>query len=196
MSKILFILSIFFPLGIFSQTNAYLKKGELMIGEQTELVYEFILPNHSKPSFQAHSKIIPCNKRNGVSMINSGEPAELEIIGEFKDTIIKQKNSKLWRGIYKITVWDTGFIIIPPQSIVFEDSTYQFNPLLLTSKMPKLVEGKDIYDIKETFVEIENDYFAVFKTYWWAFLLLLGIIILGIYLFKRKKEKKFKQRKP
>ena len=90
MKNYLVLIALFLSGILSAQTNAYLKKGELQIGEQTELVYEFMLDKNDKnPTFQAYSKIIPCNKRLGNSFINTGDPIELEIIGAFKDTIIE-----------------------------------------------------------------------------------------------------------
>lgn len=189
MKNYLVLIALFLSGILSAQTNAYLKKGELQIGEQTELVYEFMLDkNEKKPTFQAYSKIIPCNKRLGNSYINTGDPIELEIIGTFKDTIIEKKGFNLWRGTYQITVWDSGQVVIPECRIVFKDSTYNFYPLMLSVSMPKTENGKDIYDIKESFVEIETDYFSWLKDFWWIWtaLILLGIIF---YILRKRSKK-------
>ncbi|MFN5417903.1 MAG: hypothetical protein ACK5B9_12665 [Flavobacteriia bacterium] len=193
MKNYLVLIALFLSGILSAQTNAYLKKGELQIGEQTELVYEFMFDKKEKqPSFQAFSKIIPCNKRLGNSFINTGDPIELEIIGAFKDTIIEKKGFNLWRGTYQITVWDSGQVVIPECRIVFKDSTYNFYPLLLNVSMPKTENGKDIYDIKESFVEIETDYFSWITDFWWIWtaLILLGIIF---YILRKRSKKPVKE---
>lgn len=187
--KVLLTYGFLFSLTLtWGQGSSYFKKGELQIGEQTTLTYEIVLPNKIvKPLFQHHSKIIPCNRRNGNSYVNTGAAAELEVVGEFSDTVVAQGSSFLWKGQYTITCWDTGQFLIPPTSIIIEDSTYDFNPVLLKVSAPKTEEGKDIYDIKESFVEVNFDVIAWLKTYWWIFV----IILLGIgfwYLLKRRKK--------
>lgn len=176
---------------LLAQSSAYIKKGELQIGEQTELVYEFPFEGDAeKLQFQPYAKIIPCMRRSQTSAISSGDPVELEILGEFKDTILSKKGYKLWRGTYKITVWDTGYLVIPPASIIYRDSISDFVPVLLTVKMPKLEDGKEIYDIKENFVEVENDYFSWFLDWWWAILLFAATLVMVIILVRRSRKPK------
>lgn len=175
-----------------SQTNSYLKKGELKIGEQTELTYEFSY--HDNPDsiiFHPFSKIIPCYKRTKVSSLNNSETSEIEIIGQFKDSLIKKNNINIWRGTYRITIWDTGYLIIPPTSLIFKDSIYDFEPVLMHITIPQKVEGKELYDIKETYVDIETDPIFWLKSYGWILVLILIIIGLVFY-FKRKKQAKTK----
>ncbi|MCE3295500.1 MAG: hypothetical protein K0R65_1214 [Crocinitomicaceae bacterium] len=181
---------------LLGQSSAYVKKGELQIGEQTELVYEFPFEGEAQNlKFQPYTKIIPCLRRSQTSMVSSGDAVNLEIIGEFKDTILTKKGYKLWRGTYKITVWDTGYLVIPSASIIFNDSISDFVPVLLTVKMPKLEDGKDIYDIKESFVEVENDYISWILTWWWAILLFIIALIAVIIYVRRSRRPKIVPKK-
>lgn len=171
----------------FSQMKSYAKKNQLQIGEQNELVYEF--PFEGSPDliqFQVFSEKIPCFRRNESGSENDN--LDLEIIGNFKDSIIREKNKKIWRGTYRFTVWDTGYLVIAPVSIIFKDSIFDFQAILLSVSMPKTEKGKDIYDIKEQFVEVETDYKAWIKEYWWllALIILLGF---GTYFFLKARRK-------
>ncbi|MGV3631999.1 MAG: hypothetical protein ACO1O6_12385 [Bacteroidota bacterium] len=189
MRFVLLSILFFVCFSLLAQNSAYVKKGELQIGEQTELVYEFPFEGDaSQVKFQPFNKIIPCLRRSQTSTVSSGDAVELEIIGEFKDTVLSKKGYKMWRGTYKITVWDTGYLVIPPASIIYRDSISDFVPVLLTVNMPKLEDGKDIYDIKESFVEVENEYLSWFKTWWWAILLFVAALI-AAFVFARRARK-------
>ncbi len=176
---------------LLAQSKAYVKQGELQIGEQTELIYEFAFEKDAEPpQFQPYNKIIPCLRRSQTSEVSLGDAVELEILGEFKDTILSKNGYKLWRGSYTITVWDTGYLVIPQATITYRDSITDFNVVLLTVKMPKLEEGQDIYDIKESFVEVENEYISWLKSWWWAILLVIAaLVITWIYVRKANKPK-------
>lgn len=187
MKKLLLFITLFYAGILSAQTRVYFKNNNLQIGEQTELVYEFLIQSGSEAvKFEPFSKMIPCEKRLANSNLSSHN-AELEIIGEFKDTILKQKAFKLWRGIYKITVWDTGQIIVPTTTISLNDSIFTFGQAYLNVSMPKTEEGKDIYDIKESFVEVETDYISLIKSYWWILALIIGLIV-AFYLYKKRKK--------
>lgn len=195
MKALLTVIVCLYSFALFAQGKTYVREGELQIGEQTELVYEFPFSGKAESiQFQPYTKVIPCHRRSELSSVNSGT-VELEIIGDFKDTIITKQGYKLWQGTYKITVWDTGYLIIPPASLIYEDSIIDFMPALLTVTMPKTEAGKDIYDIKENFVEIEPEYFTWLKNYWWLLLIGLGTIIGLVWFIRRNNRPKPKVEK-
>lgn len=193
MRILFFILFTTFFGTVFSQTKASIKNTRLKIGEQTEITYELkYKKEEGQLSFFPHSKTISCLKRSKTSKINTEDPIDLEILIPFKDTIIQTKNGLIWRGKYKITAWDAGTFIIPPTTISTQDSVYQFAEIILNVISPKLEEGKEIYDIKEQFVELPNEYISWFKNNWyWIFLGLTLLILIIIFFRKRaKKEQK------
>lgn len=175
---------------IFTQTKSEVKNTILQIGEQTEIIYEFkYKKTDGQLSFIPLREKIPCIKILQNNKLDSNEKIELEILVPFKDTIIKNKNNFIWRGKYLITVWDTGAFMIPPTTISTQDSVYWFKELSLKVTAPVLQEGKDIYDIKEEFIELPNEYVSWFRRYAWWILTLLAFCFLIFLYFKRKKKK-------
>jgi hypothetical protein len=175
----------------FAQTKVSLEKKRLKIGEQTELKYEISFSDkEGQLSFIPYKGSIPCLVEIKNSSIQSNKLVNIEILGDFKDTLFKKDNKLTWIGTYKICSWDTGNFILPPTTISSKDSIYQFEQLKFSVSSPKLLEGKEIYDIKEQYVELPNDYFSWFKSYWYWFVILfiLGIIVFLYYKKKNKKE--------
>ncbi|MES2587629.1 MAG: hypothetical protein V4622_01540 [Bacteroidota bacterium] len=193
MRIIVFILFSAFFGTAFSQTKSGIKNSHLKIGEQTELFYELKYKKEDgQLSFFPLAKTITCLRQTKNSKINTEEPVELEILSPFEDTIIQQKQNLLWRGKYKITVWDTGVFIIPPTTISTQDSVYEFEAIMLTVTSPKLEEGKEIYDIKEQFIELPNEYISWLKNNWYWILVGLILLVSLVIYFKRKNKKEQK----
>jgi hypothetical protein len=188
MRKFLFILVISISSFCFSQTKVELKKQFLKIGEQTELIYQIRYEEkQGQLSFIPHQNSIPCIVVKN-SSLNAEKTIDLEILKPFKDSIFKEKNSLIWTGTYTVTAWDTGNFVIPTTSISTQDSVYSFSEVKFEVISPKLEEGKEIFDIKEQFIEVPETYFSWFTTNWYWFLLLL-IFILAFLYFKRKNKK-------
>lgn len=175
---------------VFSQTEVKLLKSTLKIGEQTELIYQITFPEkEGQLSFIPHQKTIPSIIFNENSSLNTEKISQLEIIKPFKDSIYKIKNQLTWIGKYTVCSWDTGVFILPSTTISTQDSVYSFKEITFSVTSPKLVEGKEIYDIKEQFVAVTTDYFSWVKSYW--IFILIGILLILIILiyFKKKKKK-------
>jgi hypothetical protein len=168
-----------------AQTNAYLKHKTLMIGEQTELIYEFRYPKNSKQvNYSPFKNTIPIKNKVEGDFIG-----DIEILKKFKDTLITKNGISTWIGSYTITAWDSGYFVIPESYLKFEDSTYYFQPLLIQVKFPKKIEGKELYDIKENFESIPYTISYWLKKYGWILLFLIALIILFIVYKKRNKNK-------
>ena len=174
-----------------SQGKSYLNDSLIKLGQQTELIYEFSFPKEQgKVVFQQMKSKIPCAIQQLEGKINENNKSSLEILKQFKDTLFKQSNQIYWRGSYFVTAWDTGFLIIPSASLLWMDSIYELPSIRLHVIAPKLVEGKDIYGIKEQFVEVPNDSLAWFQSNWLIILLLVFLIVIFIWILKRRKIKK------
>lgn len=193
MRNILSLVFLFLCFGkAFSQTKASALRNTLLIGEQTELIYEVELnKNPNEISFNPKTKSITCFRT--MDQLRAGEKGsiQLEIIGEFQDTILRKQNSYIWQGSYTITSWDSGKVIIPPTSIQIFDSTYQFDEIALFISTPKIKEGKGLYDIKEEFAEVPSKLSSFLKDYWiYITVILLTLALLLWWIWRRKKKKK------
>jgi hypothetical protein len=180
----------------FTQTKTELKKSRLKIGEQTELKYQIRYDeNLGQLSFIPHQNHIPCLMKLKNSSLNTEKLIELEIVKAFKDTIYKENKNIVWIGTYVVTPWDTGSFTIPSQTISTQDSVFTFEEVNFEVISPKLQEGKEIYDIKEQFVEVPTDYTSWLTTYWYWILLLVLIILLTLIFIKKKFKKEVKPEK-
>jgi hypothetical protein len=110
---VLFSYRLFSVAFVFSQTKVNLLKSKLKIGEQTELVYEITYSEkEGQLSFIPHQATIPCLIILENSTLNTEKISNLEIIGEFKDSLYKLKknlfglvNIKLHLGIQEILLF-------------------------------------------------------------------------------------------
>lgn len=173
-----------------AQLKSGVKKGDLQIGEQTELIYE--IKTYSKPidiQFIPFKKTIPALRFTEESTYENPDSIEIEVITDFKEKYAEKKGENTWIGSYTITVWDTGYFVIPPFEAKSADSLVQFSPILIHVTAPKEIQGKELYDIKEEFFEIPfdwGDWFQQYKYWIFACIVLIGLVLVFFYL-KRKK---------
>jgi hypothetical protein len=164
------------------------KNGEIAIGEQTEILYEFrFSEKDGQISFVPLKDKIKCLRSLTKQSLAENDDCSLEIIKPFKDTLLKTGINYIWKGTYVVTAWDTGFVVIPPTTISTQDTVYEFNPILLKITAPLVQEGKEIYDIKEQFIEIPKPKFYWFKkNSWW--IISIGLALVGFFIFKKLKR--------
>jgi hypothetical protein len=172
-----------------TQTNSALRDAELEIGEQTTLIYTFRQPEKSgKPHFVPRTGTIETMKQANAGSLTSHQKGTLEIIGKFRDSTFQQGKQTVWIGQYTVTAWDTGYYVVPGQQLIFNDSTYTFDPVLIHITAPYAEAGKDLYDIEESFSDFPDDpFYWLRKNYGWliggALLLLIPFIV-----YKRRRK--------
>jgi hypothetical protein len=186
-----FIFFLIIALKIEAQTSQRLNNSEIKIGEQTELIYELIFSkDEGKINFIPNYKTIKTFKKNKNGSIDSTKFYDLEIIENFKDSVIYLNRKQLkWTGKYTITSWDSGEYIIPSFSVSTQKNSYEFNNLTLKVDFPEVSENKDIYDIKEQFTNVDSNQ-SWFRKYWYVLPLILVIALLIYFLWKKRKKKK------
>jgi hypothetical protein len=192
MKLLIYIFFSFVAFASFSQTKAKLSVSKIQIGEQVVLNYTFeFKESDGKLSFIPLNEKIVCLKINKKSSLPANETVDLELINTFEDSIAILGNGRFrWIGKYRITAWDTGLFLIPKTSISTQSKVYVFDSLYLEVSFPQSKEGQDIYDIKESFVEIPSDTFSWLKNNWVCVgLILLAVAILLYLKFGKKKQK-------
>lgn len=191
----IFLVILFLIKFSFSQTS-HAQKNVIQIGEQTEISYELILnPDEGRVSYIPYSKIISCYKKYKNGSIDSTSKVDIEIVKNFKDSMAYLNQNELkWIGTYTVTAWDTGVFVIPPIKISTQKNVYEFNAITLKIIAPRVDPSKDMYDIKEQFLDIEDDAKSWLRKNWifFTFCLLMCVIIyvlLRKYLSKKRQEK-------
>lgn len=177
------------------QTN----KDVIEIGEPLELTLT-VKSDKKLDSLQydksKNQLIAKSSNNNGVSITN--EPYPLELLDYFKDTLYKENNLYVWQGKYKLTAWDSAFVIITDQHFTLFDSTYYFQPVLIEVKSPATDPTKDIFDIKEYSSNIappEHPIVTFMKNNsWW--ILIVSFVIVSLIVLQIFKNKKIKTKEP
>ncbi len=184
----LFILSTSF--GLWGQElKQYISTDDISIGEPIIISYSVLTDKEDTLLFQPREDVIPARAISESGDLST-EGIDFEIIHPFIDTFIFDHSQKFWEGQYVITAWDSGLFVIPPASIVINDSTYQFNSFTINCRLTPKKEDIDLYDIKEKFADIPEKPFSILdflSNYWWIFVILLFITIL-YFTFRKKKE--------
>ncbi len=184
---LIFSLFTFFSIG--QEISVYSEKNSFLIGEQFTLFYKIQNKEIDSVNFEKQSKFIHAFLLNDKDTTD----IELEIIQAFQDTIISYNNTKQWIGKYKITCWDSGNVVIPRISALLNGDPIYFESFSFQVLLSEKVEGKDLYDIKESFFDlpsIQKDIQSFFKKYWWIILIIFVVISLLIWYFIRKKRLK------
>lgn len=174
-----------------AQVKSGVQKGDLKIGEQTELIYEVnVFSKSLKVDAKPFKKIIPALRFSAERSYENPDSIEIEIIQEFKQRTQTKAGETNWKGSYTITVWDTGYFVIPPFEAKSGDSSIQFSPILIHVTAPTEIQGKELYDIKEEFFEIPFDWGDWMKQYGYWILggLVLALGIFAYFFFKRKRK--------
>lgn len=128
------------------------------------------------------------SQQNGVTVNN--KTYELEVAQSFTDTLYKEQDNYVWKGSYQLLAWDSAYVIIGDESILLEDSTYRFNPVLLEVTSPKADGTKDIYDIREFSTDLEEKqaaWWIFIITHWWWLSIIFILLVVLIILQVRKK---------
>jgi hypothetical protein len=119
---------------------------------------------------------------------------ELELLRPFEDTQFVHDNLYFWKGSYTLTGWDSAFVVLPPERIVINDSTFYFPVAMIQIISPIADPTKDIYDINEEFTDIESDEFSLkaflSKHWWWLIIILIIISIFSWKWIKNKPKEK------
>jgi hypothetical protein len=172
---------------VFAQPSVRLLRDKIKIGEQTELIYQFKGDVFKKDLFPKHEKVIKC----AIIGNKTKKSTDLEIIGLFNDTLIKNKNEIVWEGSYVITCWDSGTVIIPSVEFQMGDKKIAFLPVRIQVTSPKIIEGKDVYDIRTYFASLPTKLSSFFREYGWLILFaILGLVIIYLLVKRSKKSKK------
>lgn len=161
----------------------------IFIGEKIILTYSIELNKNDNVKFSPKENFITCFLSDTNSSVNNNS-GEFEILSPFYDTTIHNRTNKIWRGTYAISAWKDGVYIIPEQSVVINDSIHYFKPASINVKMMEDDENIDIYDIRESQIELPESPITVvafLKKYWWLIALAV-LLVVAIIVIKNKRK--------
>jgi len=171
------------------ELNQQISTQEIVIGEPIIISYSVLTQKNDTLLFQPKQDLIPARSITSSGDLSS-EGIDFEITHPFIDTFIFDHSQKFWEGQYVITAWDSGMFVIPPASIVINDSTYHFDAFSIQCNLIPKEKGVDLYDIKEKFADIPEKPFSFIEfltKYWWVIVILLFAVII-YFTFRKNKE--------
>jgi hypothetical protein len=185
MRILLFILACWcFGAGFAQTKHVYWAEDSVRIGDKARLTI-LIKNKPVKFDYNPISDMFICEViHKGETLWKPGGELEIE---SFKDTSYTQKGIRYWKGVYTLIAWDSAKYRLPDLWMTWEDSAFSFRaPNLYVGFVKKKVkEGID-----EIPIEPENDYWSLFKKYWWVLLLVIAAITIAVLWNKRRKIQK------
>lgn len=186
----LFLMVVGFSFG--QKLTATLSEDHILIGEPVILEYTVSTQKSDSIFFEAiHSQIISRMKDSTSALSVDGTP--FEVYEPFHDTTIFSGNQKKWIGTYVVIPWDSGHYVLTGQKISIADSLLQFDDVSIQVSLINPQKGVDIYEIRENFTELPEEKFNFYKfflrNWWWMIAILLGIIGVLIFWWRRNKNK-------
>jgi hypothetical protein len=111
-----------------------------------------------------------------------------------------KKSEKIWGGTLKAIVWDSGTFIFPSLKLKTGSSSFDTDSLLIESQLEKKIDGVDMYEIRESFIDLKDAENKANedkeKSKKWLYLIVVFIVIVVfaiIYFFVRKVRNKKKE---
>lgn len=176
------------------ELKSWVNPSSILIGETVEYTLRIKLAPGSRIRYEAFQGFIPGKLKLPNGSLATGQTVEVELLEEFSDSLHKGASYDTWIGKYSITVWDSGTVVLPEQSIVINDSTFYFSSLEVNARFVAPIKDQDIYDIRESFADIPEPQtflqktlgFLIANAYW--LLPLLAVLVLVIIQLRRHKK--------
>lgn len=172
-----------------------INKDQIKIGEPFILTLS-VTSNEKLDGLKyiSYSSNFPAQSSSNTTEIGVNTAYDLEILTPFSDSSYKENDQFIWKGTYRLTGWDSAYVIIPPQQIYINDSLQFFSAGLVHVTSPHADPSKPIYDINETFTKVqihESKWLQFLKNnWWWLVAILVGIMILLVVLRKYSRKKR------
>lgn len=173
---------------VLGQTKSRLSTKQLKVGEPGLLIYEFTYPKDTaKVNYYPKKDFIPCNAQTAQGTVNQSNEAELELLEAFRDSLLQNKGTYTWRGIYRFTAWDTGYFVIPPTFLVFKDSVYHLDPQLIEVVGSDEALTSSDKDVAESFAPVNFDEAKWYEN--WLYWLIAGLVLLVVVILYVRKRR-------
>ena len=164
-----------------------LSQNDVLIGKRVTLTYLVPLPTDASYIHIPLKGNFPATKSGDTSSISN---SDIEIIGEFIDTVVQIKGKRFWKGSYVLVPWDEGTYQLAAQKVNINDADVTLPGTELNARLVVQKEGGKIYDIEETYTDLPDEPSALvsfFKKWWWAVLSAIGLILFLLWFFRRQK---------
>ena len=170
--------------------SATLSQNDVLIGKRVTLSYLVPLPKNASYIHLPVKGNFPAKKSGDTSAVSN---SDIEIIGEFMDTVVLIKGKRFWKGSYVLVPWDEGIYQLAAQKVNINDIDVTLPGTELNARLVVQKEGGKIYDIEETYTELpeEPSIFVSFLKKWgWVVLSIIGLTLFLLWFFRRQKSSK------
>lgn len=185
-----FLLVLIFPLVLFSQQpQASISKKIVEVGDRVNLIYRIELDQKDRFELIAHKGNFPAKLTLENATLTTSNFEDIEITF-FEDSMIKQGDKKIWMGLYELTPWDSGLVVLQGQRFTINDSTFDFPSVYLECKLVPHQKGQEIFDIKEYFAktpERQSPMIFFLRYFSWWLLPLVGYLIYRMIIARKNK---------
>ncbi len=167
--------------------SATLSQNDVLIGKRVILTYLVPLPKDASYIHIPLKGNFSATKSGDTSRISN---SDIEIIGEFIDTVVLINGKRFWKGSYVLVPWDEGNYQLATQTVNINDADVILPGTALNARLMVQKDGGKIYDIEETYSDVPDEPFALvsfLKKWGWAVLSAIGLILFLLWFFRRQK---------
>ncbi len=190
--KWLFIVSLF-PYIIYGQKlKIAVSKNSVLIGEQFDIIVRSDKTIGEKLDFNEEFNKLELKFKNEQGTYIPSD-AKFEILSTKKRPIDNLNNE--WK--LKAVVWDSGYFLFPSISYTVNGKIFRSDSILIEGQLVEKKSGQDIYDIKETFSNVDTKNEQVKNSNNSNYLLIIIVFILIIVIifiyFKLYRKRNFER---
>lgn len=167
-------------------------KNPVLVGEPFSI--SVLVESKDKVTLSKKWDTLPFRMKNEVGIYEMAKD-KFEIIS-FEEDI---QNNQKWSGTLKAIIWDSGTFVFPALRFNTGSNTLISDSLLIESQLEKKKEGVDLYEIRESFIDVKDAEKkaseASEKSIKWLYILILLsvlIVFVIIFFFVRKVRNKKK----
>jgi hypothetical protein len=124
-------------------------KNPVLVGEPFSI--SVLVESKDKVTLSKKWDTLPFRMKNEVGIYEMAKD-KFEIIS-FEEDI---QNNQKWSGTLKAIIWDSGTFVFPALSFNTESNTLISDSLLIESQLEKKKEGIDLYEIRESFIDVKD----------------------------------------
>jgi hypothetical protein len=173
-------------------------KNPVLVGEPFSI--SVLVESKDKVTLSKKWDTLPFRMKNEVGIYEMAKD-KFEIIS-FEEDI---QNNQKWSGTLKAIIWDSGTFVFPALSFNTESNTLISDSLLIESQLEKKKEGIDLYEIRESFIDVKDAEKKASEASekskkWLYILILLSVLIVFVIIFffvqkvrNKKKEHVFRE---
>jgi hypothetical protein len=173
-------------------------KNPVLVGEPFSI--SVLVESKDKVTLSKKWDTLPFRMKNEFGIYEMAKD-KFEIISFEEDT----KNDQKWSGTLKAIIWDSGTFIFPALRINAGSNTLISDSLLIESQLEKKKEGIDLYEIRESFIDVKDAEKKASEASekskkWLYILILLSVLIVFVIIFffvqkvrNKKKEHVFRE---